>query len=202
MLAESKHLEVAALIGIQNINKFRLNQVYMTPKSILKNTPALKQSVIESNETYSFDFSTLRLVFNKKTSGVLELDRTNIIIYDNLGNNIFQGNLKEIEKLIENYSLYSYMVTIRHSSEEYIKLSKDLKNGSFRSFKRLTDYADAYDMGESLTLVELKKINSFFKTTRKNSRTYGFEYEKLIDDEITFYRELTLTEMEFYYEKM
>ena len=202
MLAKSKHLEVAVLIGLQNISKFRLDQVYMTPKSILKNTPALKQSVIETDETYSFDFSTLRLVFNKKTSGVLELDRTDIIVYDNLGNNIFQGSLEEIKKLVENYSLYSYMVTTRHSSEEYIKLSKDLKNGSFHSLKRLTDYADAYDMGESLTLVELKKINSFFKTTRRNSRTYGFEYEKLIDDEITFYRELTLTEMEFYYEKM
>lgn len=202
MLAKSKHLEIAVLIGLQNISKFRLDQVYMTPKSILKNTPALKQSVIETDETYSFDFSTLRLVFNKKTSGVLELDRTDIIVYDNLGNNIFQGSLEEIKKLVENYSLYSYMVTTRHSSEEYIKLSKDLKNGSFHSFKRLTDYADAYDMGESLTLVELKKINSFFKTTRRNSRTYGFEYEKLIDDEITFYRELTLTEMEFYYEKI
>ena len=43
MLAKSKHLEVAVLTGLQNINKFRLNQVYMTPKSILKNTPALKQ---------------------------------------------------------------------------------------------------------------------------------------------------------------
>ena len=202
MLAKSKHLEIAVLIGLQNIRKFRLDQVYMTPKSILKNTPALKQSVIETDETYSLDFSTLRLVFNKKTSGVLELDRTDIIVYDNLGNNIFQGSLEEIKKLVENYSLYSYMVTTRHSSEEYIKLSKDLKNGSFNSSKRLTDYADAYDMGESLTLVELKKINSFFKTTRRNSRTYGFEYEKLIDDEITFYRELTLTEMEFYYEKM
>ena len=202
MLAKSKHLEIAVLIGLQNIRKFRLDQVYMTPKSILKNTPALKQSVIETDETYSFDFSTLRLVFNKNTSGVLELDRTDIIVYDNLGNNIFQGSLEEIKKLVENYSLYSYMVTTRHSSEEYIKLSKDLKNGSFNSFKRLTDYADAYDMGESLTLVELKKINSFFKTTRRNSRTYGFEYEKLIDDEITFYRELTLTEMEFYYEKI
>ena len=202
MLAKSKHLEIAVLIGLQNIRKFRLDQVYMTPKSILKNTPALKQSVIETDETYSFDFSTLRLVFNKKTSGVLELDRTDIIVYDNLGNNIFQGSLEEIKKLVENYSLYSYMVTTRHNAAEYERLSKDLKNGSFYSFKRLTDYADAYDMGESLTLVELKKINSFFKTTRRNSRTYGFEYEKLIDDEITFYRELTLTEMEFYYEKM
>lgn len=202
MLAKSKHLEVAALIGLQNINKFKLGQVYMTPKSILKNTPALKQSAIETDETYSFNFSTLRLVFNKKTSGVLELDRTDIIVYDNLGNNIFQGSLEEIKKLVENYSLYSYMVTTRHNAKEYEKLSKDLKNGSFNSFKRLTDYADAYDMVESLTLVELKKINSFFKTTRRNSRTYGFEYEKLIDDEITFYRELTLTEMEFYYEKM
>ncbi len=73
MLTKSKHLEVAALIGLQNIKKFRLNQVYMTPKSILKNTPALKQSVIETDEVYSFDFSTLRLVFNKKTSVVLEL---------------------------------------------------------------------------------------------------------------------------------
>ena len=202
MLAKSKHLEVAILIGLENLNKFRLDKTYKTTKSILKNTPALKQSVIETDETYSFDFSTLRLVFNKKTSGVLELDRTDIIVYDNLGNNIFQGSLEEIKKLVENYSLYSYMVTTRHNATEYEKLSKDLKNGSFHSFKRLTDYADAYDTGESLTFVELKKINSFFKTTRRNSRTYGFEYEKLIDDEITFYRELTLTEMEFYYEKM
>ena len=202
MLTKSKHLEVAILIGLENLKKFRLDKTYKTTKSILKNTPALKQSVIETDETYSFDFSTFRLIFNKKTSGTLEFDKNDIIVYDNLGNNIFQGSLKEIEKLVENYSLYSHMVTVRHSVAEYEKLSKDLKNGSLNSFKRLTDYADAYDMGESLTIVELKNINSFYKTTRKNSRTYGFEYEKLIDDEITFYRELTLTEMEFYYEKM
>lgn len=202
MLAKSKHLEVAILIGLENLNKFRLDKTYKTTKSILKNTPALKQSVIETDETYSFDFSTFRLIFNKKTSGTLELDKNDIIVYDNLGNNIFQGALEEIKQLVKNYSLYAYMVTTRHCAAEYENLKKDLKSGSFKAFKRLVEYADAYDMGESLTIVELKNINSFYKTTRKNSRTYGFEYEKLIDDEITFYRELTLTEMEFYYGKM
>ncbi len=202
MLSEYKTLVLAALIGLANMKKFKIKKAYKKTSDILKNTPALKQSFIENGNGCRFDFSTLRLSYTIKEN-IYTLDEEDIIVYDNLGNNIYQGSLEELEKLTSNIAFFGNLVTIRHSSLQFEKLLKLLKKGSYTSMKELTEHVDRYecDYGDILIDVVIKEPTSFYKKKKKGARVYGFELDPMLEDEIVFYKQLDLMEMEIYYQK-
>lgn len=202
MLSEYKTLVLAILIGLANIKKFKIKKTYKNSGDILKNTPALKQSFIEHKEGCRFDFSTLRLSYLFKENMYI-LDEEDIIVYDNLGHNIFQGSMKELEKMTSNIAFFGNLLTVRHSSLQFEKLLKLLKKGSYTSMKELTEHVDCYecDYGDILIDVVIKEPTSFYKKQKKGARIYGFELDKMLEDEIVFYKQLDLMEMETYYQK-
>ena len=202
MLSEQKTLVLAILIGIANIKKFKIKKTYKKTSDILKNTPALKKSFIEHNEGCRFDFSTLRLSY-AMVDGVYTLDEEDIIVYDNMGNDIFQGSMKEMKKIVSNISFFANIVTVRHCSVQFQRLLRLLKKGSYATLKELTMYTDDYqcDYGDILTDVQLKEPTSFYKKQKIGSRIYGFDFDEMFQDEITFHKELDLFEMEICYQK-
>ena len=202
MLSEYKTLVLAALIGLANMKKFKIKKAYKKTSDILKNTPALKQSFIENGNGCRFDFSTLRLSYTIKEN-IYTLDEEDIIVYDNLGNNIYQGSLEELEKLTSNIAFFGNLVTIRHSNMQFQKFLYLLKKGSYDSMKELTEYVDIYesDFGNIFIDVVIKEPTSFYKKKKKGARVYGFELDPMLEDEIVFYKQLDLMEMEIYYQK-